>query len=145
MSAYTGGTAIWRTDGLAVGNPQTKDILSVDNFRDPYGTLWVSRGAYEQSLKLAAAELRIRELEAEVYRLGFPVEGMAGRWDGGVMYVWPSLQDADIGVEIKKRSCDFCEAGTSTVFIGTEEYGHLDVCQECLNKMFEAFWKRVAG
>lgn len=91
---------------------------------------------------------RRRDTEEALRRMtcdaNIPIEGMSGEFiEDDFVRVWPTGADEDIYVELLTSRCDFCEAKRRTVKIGTEEYGSMDVCQSCLNKMFDVFQAKV--
>lgn len=156
MSAMTHGTAVvthpgvFTTDGLLIGIPQSRNIYHPEPYTAPDGTIWVSRGAYEQGLKLQAAYRRIAQLETELADLRFPISGMSGEYaqDNSNLRVWPSHEDEHpSALFVRDEKCSFCVNDWIALFIEhpDDNGDRLAICQSCLNKVFDAFDKKVTG
>jgi len=78
----------------------------------------------------------------------FPVEGMSGEFHkGGLLEVWRADSDEPSPyetIEIAIEACHFCNGETACVHF-TDDYTEFNVCQQCLNKIFDAFDKKVTG
>lgn len=89
--------------------------------------------------KVAAQKARE---EAERQRLEhaaqFPVEGVSGEWGQGLLHVWPTNHDEDDSAVLSIDSCDFCSTKTKVIAI-VAGYDSLDICRDCLGKIFDAF------
>lgn len=77
----------------------------------------------------------------------FPVEGMLGNYDKyGDLCVWPANDDGDEHVRIATGQCAFCLKETPIASVSANYYeDEIDVCRECLDKMFDVFNKKVTG
>ncbi len=116
-------------------------------FVAPNGITWVSQGAYEQAIKLDEAQKHIKELERELaIEVGKQLGILAARlrfYDSD-MYVWPAGSEEGEYLYFGTGLCNFCGHNVKILTIEAD-YNHMQVCRECLSKMFDAFDKKVTG
>jgi len=97
-----------------------------------------------------AAQVQADEEERARLELAaqFPVEGMSGVFYHNTgLTIWPASKgdDDELTVALGSATCDFCGERTCTVTIPTDDYGSLEVCRDCLGKMFDAFEEHEAN
>lgn len=122
MSAYTGGSVPLYSGG--------SDFVGGTVFGG-----WVSDEEYAE--RAEREKQRLAEADKN-----FPVEGWSGEFDQRYgkpsMDVWKTGEDSDESLSFEMAQCDFCSNERATLSINND-YVDVNVCQECLGKMFDVF------